>query len=112
MAAPLSTEEQNQLFKQFADSHIDVANTQLKTGDLHLVNSGFIYGAARFNAFAIASSSKNLQEYNHNRQDAIQHYTEIFQNMLEENLNNYQSAFTSTEEESSNKPRYAHLQKK
>lgn len=108
MPAPMTREEQNTLFKQVADTHIDSANTQLESMDIHIVSSGFIYGAARFNAFTIASDSKDLKDYNNMRKGAVEHYTEMFKKMLEENLENYKDAFTTTPEE---KPRYSHLVK-
>ena len=107
MPAPLTQEEQNKLFKHIADTHIDLANSQLETADIHIVSSGLVYGAARFNAFTIASESDNLKNYNERRKGAVAHYTKLFQNMLEENLDNYKEAFTTPEE-----PRYSHLVKK
>ena len=107
MPAPLTSEEQNKLFKHIADTHIDLANSQLEAADIHIVSSGFIYGAARFNAFTIASEAKDLKKYNEARKGAVSHYTKLFRTMLEENLDNYAEAFTSPEE-----PRYTHLVKK
>jgi hypothetical protein len=105
MAVQLTQEEQNKLFKHIADTHIDLANAELEAADIHIVTSGFIYGAARFNAFSIASGAKNLQEYKEIRKEAMAHYTQVFQKMLEENLDNYQSSFTEQKEKSP----YSHL---
>jgi len=104
MPAPLTQEEQNKLFKHIADTHIDLANSQLEGTDIHIASSGFVYGAARFNAFTIASEAKDLKSYNETRKGAVAHYTKMFKNMLEENLDNYKDAFTTPEE-----PRYSHL---
>lgn len=95
----------NKLFKQIADAYIDVGNQHLENHDSNLVGSSFIYGAARFSAFIVASGSTDLDQYKANRESAIEHFTGHFKQMLEENLASYESAF---EEE----PKYAKYMKK
>ena len=100
----LTEEELNKLFKQIADEHINLANEQLKETDIHLASSGLLYGAARFSAFAAASGVKNRAEYEAALESVVEHYRNLFTNMLTENLENYKSAFSEEEE-----PRYQHL---
>ncbi len=95
----------NKLFKQFADSYIDVANQLLEEHDPNLVGSSFIYGAARFSSFIVASGSKDLDQYKANKDNAIEHFVGQFKQMLEENLISYESAFTE-------KPKYEQYMKK
>lgn len=83
----------NKLFKQIADTYIDVGNQHLENHDSNLVGSAFIYGAARFSAFIVASGSENVGQYKSNRESAIEHFTGQFKQMLEENLTSYESAF-------------------
>ncbi|HIO92353.1 MAG TPA: DUF3144 domain-containing protein [Leucothrix mucor] len=96
----------NKLFKQFADSYIDVGNQLLEEHDSNLVGSSFIYGAARFSSFIVASGSKDLDQFKANKENAIDHFVGQFKQMLEENLTNYESAFT---EEA---PKYSQYMKK
>ncbi len=83
----------NKLFKEIADAYIDVGNQYLDENSSDLVGSAFVYGAARFSSFIVASGSGNLEVYKANREAAIKHFTAQFQRMLEENLTNYESSF-------------------
>ncbi len=107
MSREMTEEELNKVFIQVADAHIDLANKQLDGLDMHIVSSGLLYGASRFEAFTVASVAKNLQEYEASLEGAVEHYTELFRSMLQENLENYKSSFTQREA-----PRYEHLMKK
>ena len=95
----------NKLFKTMADTYIDVGNTFLEEHDSNLVGSSFIYGAARFSAFVVASGSKDLEQYKANRDNAIEHFVGHFKQMLEENLTSYESAFAE-------EPKYSQYIKK
>lgn len=86
-------EDTTKLFKKVADTYIDVANQHLDKHGSDLVGSAFVYGAARFSAFMVASGSRDVEVYRSNRENAIEHFTAQFKRMLEENLSNYESAF-------------------
>ena len=101
----MTDEDTSKLFKQFADSYIDVGNTLLEEHDPNLVGSSFIYGAARFSSFIVASSSNDLEQYRANKDNALEHFVGQFKQMLEENLSSYESAFTE-------KPKYGQYMKK
>ena len=101
----MNEEDRNQLYRQIADSFIDIANRHTDDADRGIVSSAFLYGASRFSAFVVAANSKSLDRYEADRETAIEYFTSEFKRMLEENLDDYKSAF---EEE----PRYAHLMKK
>ena len=89
----MNDDERNQLFRQIADSFIDVANKHTEDTDSGIVNSAFLYGASRFSAFVVASNAKSLEGYEADRDTAIEYFTSEFKRMLEENLNNYKSVF-------------------
>jgi len=101
----MTDEETSKLFKQCADSYIDIGNQFLEKHDPNLVGSSFIYGAARFSSFIVASSSKDLDQYKANKENAVEHFVGQFKQMLEENLTSYESAFTE-------KPKYEQYMKK
>jgi hypothetical protein len=83
----------NNIFKEIADAYIDVGNQHMDQHNVDLVGSSFVYGAARFSAFIVASGSSNLDQYKANRKTAIEHFTNQFKQMLEENLISYETVF-------------------
>jgi hypothetical protein len=89
----MSDADTNKIFKEIADAYIDVGNQYMDEHNADLVGSSFIYGAARFSSFIVASGSGSLEQYKGNREAAIEHFTTQFKQMLEENLTNYESAF-------------------
>ena len=100
----MSDDEINQLYRQIADSFIDVANKHCDNADIGIVGSAFLYGAARFSAFVVASNSKELSRYESDRDEAIEHFSKEFRRMFEENLDDYKSVFKE-------QSRYSHLMK-
>lgn len=100
----MNDEQRNQLFRQLADSFIDVANNHCDTNDINIVGPAFLYGASRFTAFMVAAGAKELERYEADRDAAVDHFTSEFKRMLEENLDSYKSVFEE-------QPRYAHLVK-
>lgn len=100
----MNDEERNQLFKQLADSFIDLANHHCDTNDNGIVGPAFMYGASRFTAFMVATHSKELERYEAERDEAVNYFTSEFKRMLEENLDSYKRVFQE-------QPRYAHLVK-
>ena len=93
----MSDADTNKTFKEIADAYIDVGNQYMEEHNSDLVGSSFIYGAARFSSFIIATGSGDLEQYKANRETAIEHFTSQFKQMLEENLTNYESAFKEEE---------------
>jgi len=100
----MNDDERNLLFRKIADSFIDVANQYCENADNGIVGSAFLYGAARFSAFLVASESKELSRFESDRNDAIEYFTKEFRRMFEENLDDYKSVFKE-------QPRYSHLMK-
>jgi hypothetical protein len=93
----MSDTDTNKLFKEIADAYIDVGNQYMDKHDADLIGSSFIYGATRFSSFIVASGSGDLEQYKANRENAIEHFTSQFKQMLEENLTSYESAFNEEE---------------
>lgn len=89
----MTDKDTNKIFKEIADAYINVGNEYLDEHDSNLVGSSFIYGAARFSAFIVASGSRDLEHYKENKETAVSHFTAHFQQMLQENLDNYESSF-------------------
>ena len=90
--------------REVADQFITLANQKCDTDPKDLVGLGFLYGAARFSSFVVASDSGGLTRYEENQERALDFFTEQFRNMLKENLDQYKEQF---QEEA----RYSHLMK-
>jgi len=77
-------------FFERADAHIKLANEHMnQQGNSEMVNSSFLYAAARFNAWISAAGLKNAEEMKAKRADLIRYFVEQYTSMLEENLDNY-----------------------
>ena len=86
-------DERDLQFRQMADSFIDVANGCCEKQEPAMVSSSFLYGASRFCAFVVAAKTGDRDNYNAERDAAIDYYANEFKAMLEENLNDYSRVF-------------------
>ncbi len=101
----MSKENDDKKFIQMADAFIDLANQHCNDTENSLVNASFLYGSARFSAFLTASMAESKTTYESNIDNAVDYYTEEFNKMLKEHLEQYKSVFQEA-------PRYEHLMKK
>ncbi len=77
-------------FFERADAHIKLANEHMnQQGNAEMVNTSFLYAAARFNAWISAAGLKNSEEMKAKRADLMRYFVEQYTSMLEENLDNY-----------------------
>lgn len=76
-------------FWERADKIIALANEQLKDAPVGNVSSSLLYAAARFNSFNVASVAKDVDQLIKDKDDAIKYFTEQYENMLSENLDDY-----------------------
>ncbi len=97
--------DENALFISMADAFIDLANQHCEQTKNALVNAAMLYGTARFCAFVTASMAQSKDTYETNIDNAVDYYTEEFQKMLREHMEQYKSVFQET-------PRYEHLMNK
>ncbi len=100
----MNEEQRDAEYRRIADSIIDKANEHIEGNDPIFVSNALLFGVARFCAFTIAGQAENLQQFNEELQPARDYYLGEFQRMLEENLEDYRTAF--------NEPvKYGHLMK-
>jgi hypothetical protein len=85
----MSKSEISDEFWQRADEYIEVANSQSKSESSGKVGSSFLYAAARFSAFDVASSSGSAEEMKTDKDEAISFYVEQFRKMITENMDEY-----------------------
>jgi len=103
----MSSQDQDQLLRQLADTFINIANDHAETHDKNIVNTAFMYAASRFSAYVAASSARNLEDFIGKQSQGIDFFSNEFKNMLENNMKNYEKVFQPTEE-----LRYAEFMKK
>ena len=110
----MNKEEQDRLLRQLADTFIDVANKHIEQHDKNVVNTGFMYAAARFSAFIAASSANNVEQFQGQQEEAVEFFTNEFRKMLASNLKGYEKAFQQQAQQAEEQPvnRYDHLVKK
>ena len=80
-------------FWTVADGFINLANEQNKTIDRSTVAAGFLYAAARFNAFVIASQCGNKQAFEAEKAAAIDYFVNQYKIGLTENIADYSTNF-------------------
>ena len=83
----------DEAFWTAADGFINLANEQNKTIDRSTVAAGFLYAAARFNAFVIASQCGNKQAFETEKAAAIEYFVNQYKIGLTENIADYSANF-------------------
>jgi signal transduction protein with GAF and PtsI domain len=94
----MSNQDQDLLLRQLADTFINVANDHAETQDNNIVNTAFMYAAARFCAFVAASRALSLNDFQEKQLQGIEFFTTEFKQMLESNMRNYEKQFQPTEQ--------------
>ena len=74
---------QEEVFHEVADEFIHLANDLSDDWAMPLLSAAILFAAARFNAFNFQSTDGQIN----NREEAIRYYTEQYNKMLRENMN-------------------------
>ena len=93
MSNYLTDEERDTHFRKLADRFIDTANRQTEDTEPTVINSAFLYAASRFCAFVIANKAAGKDRYNKLKPEALEYYSDEFNKMLAQNLDNYAEIF-------------------
>ncbi len=83
---------ENEAFWRTADSFIAHANSQNDT-DRGVVSAGFSYASARFNAFVIASQCGTKENFETEKDAAIEYFVSQYKLALTENVADYSANF-------------------
>ncbi|MCX4026829.1 DUF3144 domain-containing protein [Endozoicomonas sp. SM1973] len=78
----------HEFFKR-ADEIISLANTQCDSTANESVSLSLLFAAARFNAFIVASSVRNIEELKAEKPEAVKYFKEQYEKMLVENIDEY-----------------------
>jgi len=80
-------------FRDRADVHIRLANEQCDNADTANVCASLLFAAARFNAFAVAAKTTDVEALKRARAEAIEFFSGQFKAMLEDNFNDQVSNY-------------------
>jgi len=90
--------EDNQADAEFialADAFVALANTRSGEAGGVKVGAAMLYAATRFNAYVVASRTRDAEELKSDRVIALQHFTEQHNTMLAQNLDDYETHYAS-----------------
>ncbi len=82
-------------FYEMADSYIALANKQGKDVIQGKVSATFLYAAARFNTFLVASNSSSKKEFESGKENAIEYFMDEYKKMLDEHFSDYITNYDS-----------------
>lgn len=85
----MSDNTEDKEFFERADAIINLANTQCDDFAIGRVSSSLLFAAARFNAFIVASSAKDLEQLKNDKTEAIKYFKEQYEKVFIENIDEY-----------------------
>ena len=85
----MSNNTEDKEFFNRADEIINLANTQCDNFAIGKVSSSLLFATARFNAFIVASSAKDLEELKKDKIEAIKYFKEQYEKVFIENIDEY-----------------------
>lgn len=91
----MSDTHKDREFLDMADAFIAVANRYAQEVDKGRVSAAFLYAAARFNTFIVASSAPNVAEFTGYQDKAMQYFADEYQKMLVEHFADYSQNFST-----------------
>ena len=80
-------------FYEMADAYIALANEHSGKTDQGTVSATFLYAAARFNTFLVASNSDSAAELASRKEEACKYLMAEYQKMLDEHFADYTENF-------------------
>lgn len=90
----MSDTDKDKEFYEMADAYIALANKQ-SNGKVHpgKVSATFLYAAARFNTFIVASGSESADDFAAKKEEAIDYFMAEYKKMLDEHFGDYRNNF-------------------
>ncbi len=89
----MSNTDKDKEFYEMADAFINLANKQKKDVDQGKVSATFLYAAARFNTFLVASASDSADEFASRKEEVFEYFMAEYKKMLEEHFADYHANF-------------------
>ncbi len=97
----LDDEELDARYREIIDAFIDQANELAGHNSIENVGMAMLYAASRFNAFVVSEHASSEEAYSADVPKAREFFRSQYQQMLDENLADYQQVFQ----------KYGHLRK-
>ncbi|MEW6520325.1 MAG: DUF3144 domain-containing protein [Thermodesulfobacteriota bacterium] len=91
----MSNTDKDKEFYEMADAYIALANKQGKEVNQGKVSATFLYAAARFNIFLVASGATSAEDFAAKKEMVFDYFTTEYKKMLEEHFADYQANFDS-----------------
>jgi len=85
----MSDTDKDDQFFEMADSFIAQANKHSKEAIQGKVSATFLYAAARFNTFLVATNSTSKKEFEAGKDNSIEYFMVEYKKMLEEHFADY-----------------------
>ena len=85
----MSDETEDKEFFDRADAIIALSNSQCDDFSIGKVSSSLLFAAARFNAFIVASSAKDLDELKKDKEEAVKYFKQQYEKVFIENMDEY-----------------------
>ena len=89
----LSDEELDEIYRRMVDSFIDQANELAESNSAENVGMALLYAASRYNAHVVSQHAENEDSYVKELPRAREFFSEQYQRMLDENLEDYKSTY-------------------
>ena len=89
----MSDTDKDQEFYDMADAFIALANKHAKNVNPGKVSAVFLYAAARFNTFIVASGAPSASEFGASKDNAHDYFIAEYKKMLEEHFTDYHDNF-------------------
>jgi hypothetical protein len=83
----------DEAFWRLTDNFIGFANEQAASNDVGVVNASFLFAAARFNTFLIASQCGNKENFEAEKAAALDYFVNQYKIALTEHMTDYQAKF-------------------
>ena len=85
----MSKTHKDKQFLDMADTFIALANDMCEEADKGKVSAIFLYAAARFNTYIVASSAANGSEFESVQKNATEYFMGEYKKMLDEHMADY-----------------------
>ena len=82
-------------FIALADAFVALANERSAEAGGVKVGAAMLYAATRFNAYVVASRTRDAEELKADRTIALQHFAEQHNSMLAQNLDDYETHYAN-----------------
>lgn len=91
----MSNKSDDDLFWELVEKYIDQANDDCETADPGIVSAALMNAAARFNAYVVAQSSLDKNEFAEDVEGTTNYLTGRYRDFLKEHMDDYRENYTA-----------------